>query len=582
MAPDTYKVPNFAVFKEAKDVITKLVSVMDEQEQGLKNNRHLRFTEIDIEAERKAGRLAPDELYIPQHIIDTNIRREQATYIAYLTQSNRSVVLTNLSNPAMGSELVEKDFTNRSRYDGWQFPLFRAVDGMQQNGYGVVELVFDETKPGHCALQDVAYGDFGYSLDSKNLQSCEMVCRRYHLTKTQLLAMTKAEDKGGFGFTEEEIKKVVTVKDSEAADYKQQSLYRIEKVMFRKDGVVQVAWSCQERCDDWIRKPRPLSIGRKSGTDDVFETQYPYFLLPYTITENTIIQQHKGRCYLDQDYQEGVSSLMSSFVTAHRRSSYLMFSKESESDPNADAVTQSNVICASGKVINSKVKQFQLSAPDSTMLSAIQALASANMQENSQVNYAAQNREDSRKTATEIQAATQSQQQLSTVQLALFSTSLKAVYSTFFEITRSRILAGIITVADPRISQMYANEFLVKPAGDTDVVERLQKIQAMQTAWPVIQATPAAPLFLQKLLTLLFPDDAPQYIGAIQQGDAKTAAIATTLQVLTALVQDPNALTPEAKQQNEPQLLQLIQQLTQLLNPQPQTNQQPPTQNAQS
>src|SRR5712664_128297 len=184
------KVPDWTKFDDAKERITKLVAVMDEQEQVLMNTRHLRYTQIDIEAERKSGRLAPDELYVPQHIIDSNIRREQARYVAYVSSSRRAVVFENIEDPSQDSSIIEKDFTERIRYDGWQVPMFRMIDGMQQNGFGIMELVMDVTMPGHLKFQDVAYGDFGYSLDSKDEQSCEMITRRHYFTKTQLIAMS--------------------------------------------------------------------------------------------------------------------------------------------------------------------------------------------------------------------------------------------------------------------------------------------------------------------------------------------------------------------------------------------------------
>lgn len=560
---------NLQEYKEAEDRLKKLVSAMDTQKQVANNNRQLRYSAIDVEAERKAERLAPDELYVAQHIIDMNIRREQGVYINYVTSSQRALIMKDLENPSMETGVIEHDFTLRTRYDSWQFPWFRSIDGMQQNGYSIMELVLDTSKPGHLALQDVAFEDFGYSLDSKNLQSCEMVVRRYYYTKTQLLMMC---DPTTWGFSREQINKVVTAKDAEAQDYKETSLFTIEKVMFRLNGVVQVAWACSDRCDYWIRAPRPLHIGRlmlntASGKwEEAYETNYPYFLVPYNVNENNVIKELKGRAYLDQDSQEAQSSLMSCFVTAHRRASYLMFSKDSEIDPNNDVVTQSNIVPKSGAVINSKVRQFQLNAPGADMLSAIQALASANMQENSQINYAAQNRQDSRKTATEIQAATQSSQQLSVVQVAIFSTALKAIYSEFFSVMRSRIMGGLLVVA-PTLLELYKREYILKPAGDVDVVERLQKIQSMQQAWPVVQNTPMAAPFLSKLVTMMFPEDAATYVAALEQGDPKVKALAAALSVLQALASDPSTLA-EKEQGLVPQIQQLVQQISTVLNPQ--------------
>jgi hypothetical protein len=64
---------------------------------------------------------------------------------------------------------------------------------------------------------------------------------------------------------------------------------------------------------------------------------------------------------------------------------------------------------------------------------------------------------------------------------------------------------------------MYKRNWIVKPAGDVDVVEREKLIETMQQSWPVYQATGAAIPFLVDLTEKLFPDSAPKYIKAIQQ-----------------------------------------------------------------
>lgn len=566
----TPKPPNMMDFDDAKEKIHKLVDVMDEQEQFVMNNRNLRYANIDLEAERKCGRLAPDELYIPQHIIDTNIRREQARYVGYITQARRAMILHNPTDPSADNSLVEWDITNRFRYDGWQIPMFKWVDGMQQNGYGVLEMVVDATLPGHLKFQEVAYGDFGYSLDTRDIQSCEMVVRRYYFTRTQLQAMAREDT---WKFNKEETKKVYDTKDTGVNDYKEQSLYKIEKVMFRKGGIIMVGWSCQQKCNDWLRAPRPLYIGRQT-MDPVtrkwvkaFETRYPYFVSLYNISENTILKQARGRAYLDQDTQEAVTSLMSSMVTSHRRAAGLYFAKDSENDPNSDVLEQSNVFFKTGSLINAKVKQFQLTAPDSSMITAIQALAGMNMQENSQINFAANNRVDSRKTATEIQAAQAEAQLLSTIQLALFSTTMKDICTAFFEIVQSRILSGLIKDVLPNVIPMYGVKYQVRSSGDTDVIERQEKIARMQQTWPVVAQTPIAGMFMQKLLSLLFPDDAAGYVGKLQDDGTCKALLTSVSHVLAGIVMDPGQLTPQA-QQHIPEMKQILLQVQQYLDPQ--------------
>lgn len=539
---------NTVNYKKLESKLNKLCDTMESLMLKVKASRRLRYTEIDIEAERKMGRLAPDELLVPQHIIDTNIRREQSAYIQYITQSPRAVILQDRANPANDPSLIERDITNRIRYDGWQQPEYRVIDCFQQEGYAIKELVQDQTKPGELAFEEVGIADFGFYLDSKSIQSNEQIIRRYYFTRTSLLAFTKPEKEGGRGWSTEQVEKVIKQSPTAAgdtsqadSDLKDRSLYSIEKVMFRVKGIVQVAWMCNRVCDDWIRAPKPLYLGRQRTLSKMemlkkmttsqyelsYEKDYPYYLFPYTISENPTISELKGRVYLDQDTQEATTSLMSSFVTAHRRGSGLYFSKD-VSDPNDDVLMQKNVYFKTGALINSKVTQFQLQAPGPEMISGIQMLVSANQSENAQINFAVNNRKDSRKTAAEVNAAGQQAQQLTTVQVTLYSTALKASYQSFFDIVKSRICAGLIAVDQP-MKALYMRDWIVKPSGDTDVIERQQKIAMMQQAWVVVSKTPAAPVFLAKMLSLLFPDDAPQYLVAMQQAQQQQQSQQATM-----------------------------------------------------
>jgi len=111
-------------------------------------SRKLRYAEIDIEVERKAGRIAPDEIYVPQHIIDTNIRREQSSYIQYVTQSPRAVILKDKVDPSFDLSLLEVDLTEKLRFPGWQMSTYACIDGFQAIGFGVMDIVPDLNNPG--------------------------------------------------------------------------------------------------------------------------------------------------------------------------------------------------------------------------------------------------------------------------------------------------------------------------------------------------------------------------------------------------------------------------------------------------
>lgn len=521
---------NSTDYTKLKPKLKDLVSVMDELTSKLVASRRLRYTEIDVEGERKAGRLQPDEMYIAQHLIDTNIRREQSSYVQYVTQPQRAVVMRDIMTPANETALIEQDVTQKLRFDGWQLSLYSCIDGMQQNGYGVMEVVQDQNQPGEVAHECVQLGDFGFISDTRDLQECELIARQYFFSRTKLLGLA-ADESSGWSLVE--VNKVIgsesaatDTADGSVVDAKDKSLYRIYKVMFRVNGIVHVGWARHDRCDEWLRAPRPLFLGRRSApvpnpmggipqTQESYETAYPYVIFPYLISENDTISQLKGRVYLDEDTQEAVSSLLSSFCTAHRRASGLYFSKD-VSDPNDDLMMQKNVFFQPGALINSKVTQFQLKAPDAEMVSAINLLVAGNQNETSQVNFAVQNRKDSRKTATEVSAATQSANALSTVQVVLFSSAIRSMYTMMYDIIASRVNAGLIKV-DPQVAMMYTRKYHIKPAGDSDVIERQQIVQQMMTAWPVMQNTPAAVPFLCDLLAKAFPENSAKYIQIFQQ-----------------------------------------------------------------
>jgi hypothetical protein len=550
---------NSVDYKILEDRIKELDTVLDDLKDKSTASRKLRYADLDVEAERLAGRLAPDELYIPQHIIDTNIRREQASYVQFVSQSPRAVILEDRDDSSFDLSNLEKDLTSKMRYEGWQLSQFANIDGLQANGYGVMEIVYDSNTEGGLSHESVQYGDFAFLTDTRDIQAVEMPYRCYYFTKTRLTELcgdiTKPDPENDWDRYETE--KVINSEPTQTAtdwsdEYStdKKSLYCVKKVMFRVQGIVHVAWCCPKLCNNWLRKPRPLYIGRRKVNPDLqqaqqalqgsgvlqnpqiaqvaqqqmqqipqtveaYETNYPYILFPYLISENDTIANLHGRVYLDQDLQEAVSSLISSVCTQSRRASGLYFSKNVD-DPNDDILMQKNVFFKSGSLINSKVQAFDIKPPDPATLGAIQQLIASNQNETSQVNFAVQNRKDSRKTAKEIEVATDQATVLSTVQVVLYSMSLRQLYTTMAAVIKSRVLGKLITVT-PELLVLYQRNFNIKPAGDVDVIEKQKLIQTMMNAWPVIQQTPAAQPFLIDLIEMMFPTNAAKYLKAFQQ-----------------------------------------------------------------
>ena len=542
-------------YEDAATPIQGLLNVIGTLESTALENRNSRKLDIDIDSERSDGHLDEDEFLVPAHIIDTNIRREQSKYVAYVTGSRRSAIFTSITEPTTATGELERDFTDKTRYSGWQVPLFKIIDGMQLHGYSVAEVQFDEDMPGHFAVEAVNYEDFGFPEDTRDIQACEMLVHRHYFTAIQLLDMVEVDD-----FNEDIIDRLV---EDHGQAPEVESLYQVEKVLFKHDNKVHVAWSCNAKCDDWLRDPRPLYLGRRDGEMLQDETQYPYVVFPYNIQEDSAVQNATGRAFADRTTQETITSLMSSFVTAHRRAANFYFAKDNE-DPNNTNV-QTSVRFQNGALIDANIKQFQLRPPDTSMIGAIQSLMSQNAQEQSQINYAAMNRQDSRKTATEIQAASSEAQMLSSTQVSLFSIALKDVYEWCWRIYQSRVIAGVIRPAASL--DMYLNhEFNIKPAGDVDVIERQEKSQKMMQAWGVVSQTALAPVFLQNMMRLMFPDEGESYAEMLQVGNEKDQLLQQLMQIINSLIIDPQTgQLNEESQSFAPQIKMLQAKVTDIL-----------------
>ena len=135
---------DFTIYEDAATQIRELLNVVNTLESTAIENRNSRKLDINVEAERADGHLDEDEFLVPAHIIDTNIRREQSKYVAYVTGSMRSAIFTSITEPTTATGELERDFTDKTRYPGWQVPLFKIIDGMQLHGYSVAEVLYND------------------------------------------------------------------------------------------------------------------------------------------------------------------------------------------------------------------------------------------------------------------------------------------------------------------------------------------------------------------------------------------------------------------------------------------------------
>ncbi len=213
------------------------------------------------------------------------------------------------------------------------------------------------------------------------------------------------------------------------------------------------------------------------------------------------------------------------------------------------------------------------------------------------------NRKDSRKTAKEIGAAQQQQTLLNSVQLTLFSTFIRQIYSFVWLIVQSQALQNKIQflliqkevpIQHPMVpgqtmtgnngqpmtqtiwvndSQMIGQRYSIRAAGDVDVIAKEEMIQKMQKDWPVIMNTALKDVFLMDYVRLCYPERQQQYSQALQQGsqlNQLTSLVGRLSTVLEGLLKDhPEDLT-NLPQQQQADLASTIQQAQQITGQQPQ------------
>lgn len=579
----------FSVWENAKKKIRNLRDTQDARSIETEIRRKKRYYDISTEEERKKGNIASDEFFVPVRKVDTNIRREGSKYIPYLTQSSRDVIIKSADDDSIDCSIIEKDFTNRARYgtddaerEDWLSPLLKWIDSSQTHALGFCELVFDTHYPGHFFLEPIEYENLIFPLDTKTgLQTVPYLIRIVEFTREALAELVFEKD-----FKADKIDKILGKKTHSEDSSEATSLIPIEKVFFKENGVVMVGWSCVMDVDeDWIKDPVPFFNGKVTveimqSVDPVTqqatqvpeikkltETSYPIFLLPYIVSENEKLLDLKGRVFLDELVQEAATALTSAAITGYKRAAGLYFSSKTASG-NSLEESQTEVRLKQGAVFDADIQSFELKYPDPSIFNSINAMLAQNDQETANINFAALNRQDSRKTATEVSAAQQEGTLLGIVQVVLFSISYGKLRRACFDLYKSRAIARLIVVRQDVLTLLTGiSKFILKPAGDSDFVERQRKVSLMMQTWPIYQVTPAANVFLENLTRMLFPDEAEQYIKAIRAGDIKNQLLLASKEVNTGVMEQlAENPTPENTQKIV-QLGQLNQTIDQAIAP---------------
>jgi hypothetical protein len=579
--------PDIFDFQTVLPRLTKLIGDWSAEISETDRRRKMRKLDVDLDSLRQEGKLKADEALIPIRVIDTNIKQEQPPFNSYLTQSRRIAIFepVNKRKGDIDTQELEIEFTKGMTYVGWQRPFFKAVDGSQLHGWDWVEIERDETKPLGVNINFLGHENVIFPVDAKEFEACEIVIVGYDFTT---LKVQKFIDKKYFDATEG-AKIIAEYKDKASQENATFKLYK--KFCKYKDQVF-VSWFSDKHCDDWLRTPEPLFLGRRRKETkmqtvpvpmpdvmggfgqtipmmqpveewvDITETIYSLKRLPYQETEESEITETKGRAWLDGPKQEAQTCLWSNFVNSSGRASSVYCSPKQGA--GAGTPKRLDIVLEAGAVYSEPMEFWSPPMLDFNVIRAAQALDTQTQVETGRVAFAAINNQDSRKTAKEIGAAQTQNQLLNSVQVTLFSIFLCEVWNHVWSIVQSLALQGVIPflVIGENPDGTFLNDeeklsvdYKLQPSGDVDVIERAENEQKRQLAWPLITSMPTLlnnPLaikFAKDTIEEMFPEDSAEYMKMIDQMAMQGNIVMMLMQILQTSAETGQPVTPEQFQQ---------------------------------
>lgn len=589
-------------YTRSRPMLERMVRDWTYEVAQTEQRRKERKVDVNVESLRQKGELDEDETMIPIRVIDSNIAKEQPPFINYLKNSRRIAIFRSLTDPQQDCDLVEQDFTRVATYTNWETPIFKCLDGAQAHGWDAIEIVYDTNKPGNFAIEHIGHDKLFFPMSTVDFQASPRVSRAYDVTLTQLQDWIEK-----YKF---EADQVNTIKSSMKDTTKEAETVRIHKLYFKKGNCVYTAWYCLlHGCSDWLKKPiqfycgidEPIQMG---GWQPKEMDMIPIFLLPYRVTEESRIAETKGRGFLDCYKQEAQTAVWSAFINALTRASVTCASVAQEDGSGSSLKEYENTKLTGGRIFNKPLNFFAHPYPDPIVLRTLEFAESQNSAENNQVDFAVMNRQDSRKTAKEIGAAQQQQSLLNSVQLTLFSTFIRQIYSFAWLIVQSQALQNKIRfmqieqqqprmnplnpqipMIDPQTQQpmmdtIWINDiktisqmFDIRAAGDTDVIAKDEIIQKMRTDFQLMMQTPLKDQFLLDYVKLSYPERADKYaqiLGQTGQMEQQQSLIARLSTLLQGIMKDAPDVVQTLPQQQQSDLMQTIQEAAQL-SKQPQT-----------
>lgn len=553
--------------------------VTTEYPEIVRKNRENRAFEIDLDSSRAGGQVGgvginPSEAYIPVRTIAANIARKLPDAVRYITVPARLMVFTPTNglttSTANDREILEKEFTRVMRYPGWQIPIIQWWDGAELHGTSEIGVFYDPDKPGHVRLEHCPGDRLYYNRRLNNIQSAPLVVLEHAVTTVDIdeLAAQYGFDEAIVAKHKEVLDRPDTAQKSDAGKVFQ-CFYKSHT---ENDIIVYSCWYSKKE-GKFLTEPAPFYNGvdkkeEQSAPAEGFEvpetivewlpdteSEYPFVTLFSEVIEEDNILAIKGRATHDYPIQDASTILLTSYTNLARQSANEIYSHDSVApdDLNSAEAKQYDLKKDRG-IYDRPLRSHRTPPPDASILSAIQAIRQINSEDTQQITFTALQKQQ-QKTATEVNAAENINQQLSSAKTTFFSIGLTLAYTKVWRIVQSQAVkdGGIVFFPLPsgeNNTSVLLLDYTLSPAGESDYVQRQQRVLNMQQDMQIMQATPAAATFLKDYLSIRYPERAADYNRMIDEQAANSEhLLRNILPILQAAIMDGDGnIKPEYQQ----------------------------------
>lgn len=562
---------NLLDLNTANGLFSQYISSHGTVETTIVTNRRLRSNKADVEQMRSAGLLQDNQTFIGVRLIHQNINQALPPLLSYLKQSPRMATFVPGDNAYLDAE-----FTRVLQYPSWEVPYIELLDGAELNGLGYMMVKYDPTKLGAVAMDTIPIGEIVYDRRLKSLQDSPAVLIKHVITSVSFYHWDSFEnfDKESDGYKAIAAKLLSNEVNSIGDDLV------IYEVFVKVNGFVYRGWYYKDS-RQWLKQPLPFSNGIEETVPEinidpmamtseptyvskpVHLTYYPIAVKRISITENRKHDEVEGRAVDDYHKQEAATTLMTAAVNGSMQASNTMWSPDGANlDGVAPAQLQFKI--KNNAIWKTPMRAFTSPWPDPMIFKGIESVIQQNAMETNQVAWAVNNRKDSRKTATEIEAAQQQQGMLTGTSALVFSIFLRDVLTMTWPIVQSAAKKGtikfLIEVSDPAEKEtILSTQYEVKPAGDIDFVEKQQRIANIQQDLPLFQGQPIGQEMLKEYIRLRYPEKYDAWSKVLSQGN-DMQLIQGLSQALQATVTDEATGQLKPEFQPEAQSLQQLQQ----------------------